>query len=307
MPSWLAMFCFVLLYFGFSEQAQSQAADDLSPLISGPIELSLISAARAQWGKLSSTEISCFDRMLHHQGLSLNVMISHGVKPTNSRLAKIRNTCAKLRNETMLERPANKSDRLDVRPSSNTAATNKRSGEAANSVVTPEKLKSDQEIRDGLFKNLQVSAASYSFEYMVINLPPGSLPGVSVSVPVSHIRYRDTVLFPFNSFALEPSAEPIIADFASTLTKDTAFRSVLVVGHTDAVGTDEYNQILSKKRAVAVAFALRKLGIDDRLLGVVPMGKAQPIASNGTDGGRALNRRVEFFYFRCSRSHESRN
>lgn len=161
--------------------------------------------------------------------------------------------------------------------------------------ITAETLEKSQHIRDILFKDLKGSTTRYTFEYVVINLPPGTLPGVNISVPVSHVRYNSSVFFAFDRYSLEPGAEATVSDFAKTILKDKSYRSILVVGHTDSIGTDEYNYSLSKNRAVTVALALHASGIPEKFLGVVPMGKVQPLTTNSTPQGRALNRRVEFF------------
>jgi outer membrane protein OmpA-like peptidoglycan-associated protein len=166
-------------------------------------------------------------------------------------------------------------------------------------------LQKSQAFRDALFKALQSSAKKYTFKYMVIDLPAGTLPGINHSIPVTFIRYDGATLFAFDRFTLEPSAEAIVSDFAKTILKDRSFRSIVVVGHTDSVGPDRYNLDLSKKRAITVATALRTRGIPDGQLGVVPMGKAQPAETNSTPEGRALNRRVEFFISDIPRAPEA--
>jgi outer membrane protein OmpA-like peptidoglycan-associated protein len=244
----LAAICLPLVCVAFTAQAQPT---DLSQVVSGPIQPELAQSAQVAWQKMSQSERSCFDRTLHQRGLSLTLIISHGVMPNNPHLGKLKKNCAKLRSEANQQRETNRTESYTGTVSP-TQTTTKPIGGQPGSMITDQRLQSDQEARDRLFKDLQASATSYSFEYMVINLPPGSVPGLKMSVPVSHIRYRETVLFAFESFALEQSAEAIVADFASTLAKDAAIRSVLVVGHTDALGTDEYNHTLSKRRAVAV-------------------------------------------------------
>jgi outer membrane protein OmpA-like peptidoglycan-associated protein len=167
---------------------------------------------------------------------------------------------------------------------------------AANAAVVASELNQNQATRDALFKTLKAAAATqYKFDYMVIYLPPGSLPGVNVRVPVSHIRFSSTVFFAFDKAILEAKAESAVSEFANTVLQDKSFRSILVVGHTDSVGPDAYNATLSLNRAVAVASRLREAGVKEEFLGVVPMGEAQPTSTNGTPQGRALNRRVEFF------------
>ncbi|MDH4089526.1 MAG: OmpA family protein [Cyclobacteriaceae bacterium] len=70
---------------------------------------------------------------------------------------------------------------------------------------------------------------------------------------------------------------------------------VEIAGHTDAIGSNDYNQQLSLKRAQAVKDYLTKKGIDPRRIQPVGYGKTRPLASNDDEeGGRELNRRVEF-------------
>lgn len=66
-----------------------------------------------------------------------------------------------------------------------------------------------------------------------------------------------------------------------------------VVGHTDSVGSDEYNQRLSIRRATAVRNYMVSQGVNGGIIDVIGMGERQPVASNDTDAGRAMNRRVD--------------
>jgi len=66
-----------------------------------------------------------------------------------------------------------------------------------------------------------------------------------------------------------------------------------VVGHTDSVGTEEYNQKLSERRARAVRDYMVSEGVNSAIIDVMGMGESQPVASNETAEGRALNRRVD--------------
>ena len=70
---------------------------------------------------------------------------------------------------------------------------------------------------------------------------------------------------------------------------------VTIVGHTDSVGSNQYNFGLSRRRAESVKAKLLEFGLaEDRIAGIEAMGEEQPIATNETKEGRAQNRRVEF-------------
>jgi outer membrane protein OmpA-like peptidoglycan-associated protein len=68
---------------------------------------------------------------------------------------------------------------------------------------------------------------------------------------------------------------------------------VAVAGHTDSVGSEKSNQALSEGRAVSVANYIRGQKILSDRLEIIGFGERQPVASNDTDSGRQLNRRVE--------------
>ena len=70
---------------------------------------------------------------------------------------------------------------------------------------------------------------------------------------------------------------------------------VTIVGHTDSVGSNQYNFGLSRRRAESVKAKLLEFGLaEERIVGIEAMGEEQPIATNETNEGRAQNRRVEF-------------
>jgi OOP family OmpA-OmpF porin len=68
---------------------------------------------------------------------------------------------------------------------------------------------------------------------------------------------------------------------------------IVAVGHTDSVGTDEYNQKLSVRRSDAVKAYIISRGIDAKRVFSEGKGEKQPVADNKTKDGRAKNRRVE--------------
>ena len=70
---------------------------------------------------------------------------------------------------------------------------------------------------------------------------------------------------------------------------------VTIVGHTDSVGSNQYNFGLSRRRAESVKAKLLEFGLaEERIVGIEAMGEEQPVATNDTSEGRAQKRRVEF-------------
>jgi outer membrane protein OmpA-like peptidoglycan-associated protein len=98
--------------------------------------------------------------------------------------------------------------------------------------------------------------------------------------------------FDFDKAQIKPEFEPVLDVAVQELT-DNPTVNVEVAGHTDAVGTDEYNQGLSERRSNSVVDYLVSKGIDRSRLSPVGYGEAQPVADNSTADGRAQNRRVE--------------
>jgi outer membrane protein OmpA-like peptidoglycan-associated protein len=100
------------------------------------------------------------------------------------------------------------------------------------------------------------------------------------------------VLFDFNKYTLKPGAREKLAKVAGILLAYPALK-VQLEGHTDSVGSDEYNQKLSEQRAYAVRDYLTSQGVAQTGLSAVGYGKADPVTSNDTAAGRQQNRRVE--------------
>ena len=108
--------------------------------------------------------------------------------------------------------------------------------------------------------------------------------GLIVSMP--------DVLFDFNKHTLKPEARERLARVSGIVLAYPDLK-LQVEGYTDAIGSDEYNQTLSEKRAEAVRDYLVSSGVSMNNVAAQGMGKADPVADNGTAAGRKLNRRVE--------------
>ncbi|CAI0924838.1 Outer membrane porin F precursor [Serratia entomophila] len=107
------------------------------------------------------------------------------------------------------------------------------------------------------------------------------------------LSIRSDVLFAFDSDAVSSKAEPALRQVAQFIAADSA-GVVTVEGHTDAVGSETYNQDLSLRRARAVATWLSMHGVEKSRLSERGKGEAEPVAGNDTSEGRAKNRRVDF-------------
>jgi outer membrane protein OmpA-like peptidoglycan-associated protein len=100
------------------------------------------------------------------------------------------------------------------------------------------------------------------------------------------------VTFNTNEFTIRQDFYPVLDSVGQVLYKykDTRLR---VTGHTDSTGSRDYNYNLSNRRAASVANHLAAGGVDQNRLIIQGMGPDQPIASNATESGKAMNRRVE--------------
>ncbi|HEU4602025.1 MAG TPA: OmpA family protein [Steroidobacteraceae bacterium] len=103
------------------------------------------------------------------------------------------------------------------------------------------------------------------------------------------------VLFDTGKSTLKPGAYTTIERLASVLKEDPK-RQVTIEGHTDSVGSDEYNQQLSEARANAVRSALLERGVQDSQINAIGKGESFPVASNDNAAGRQQNRRVEMIF-----------
>lgn len=103
----------------------------------------------------------------------------------------------------------------------------------------------------------------------------------------------DNLFFATNRVNILPQSEEAMEGLARFLTENPSV-SIRIIGHTDDVGTERSNQILSEGRASSVRMELIRRGIDAARIESEGKGESEPVADNATDEGRALNRRVEF-------------
>jgi outer membrane protein OmpA-like peptidoglycan-associated protein len=110
------------------------------------------------------------------------------------------------------------------------------------------------------------------------------------------ITFHSGIQFAVNSSELTSTSKTNLNDLAKTLNKysDT---NILIEGHTDSTGKRDYNQSLSEKRAASVSNYLKSLGVTGTRISNIGYGPDQPVADNGSEAGRAQNRRVEVAIF----------
>jgi len=106
------------------------------------------------------------------------------------------------------------------------------------------------------------------------------------------VTFKSDYFFDFDSAILNPGAYDEINRTFLAL-NEYPQTTIMIEGHTDNVGTEEYNLKLSKNRAEAVKDALLARGIDPARLQTVGFGESKPIADNTTEKGRQMNRRVK--------------
>lgn len=118
-------------------------------------------------------------------------------------------------------------------------------------------------------------------------------PEETVAETIEELEDRINIRFPYNSTAGEYTPEVLeYIKKLSDLVKDSGQR-IRLTGHTDNVGTPEFNMDLGQRRAEAIKQALVSNGVDPAQIITESRGKTQPIATNETEEGRHENRRVE--------------
>jgi len=124
------------------------------------------------------------------------------------------------------------------------------------------------------------------------------LPGAEVERVGEGIQvtFDSGILFDFDSYALRPEAREHLTNLAASL-NEYPDSELLIVGHTDSSGADDYNQTLSERRADAAGSFLIRGGVLPSRVRTTGMGETEPVAPNDTEDGMQQNRRVEVAIF----------
>ncbi len=144
---------------------------------------------------------------------------------------------------------------------------------------------------------LEGCGAPIKVEPVPVYVPPPApmpKPRPAPMVKVLNLNESGGSNFAFDSANLTDKAQGQLAGFVNSVkTSNVAPSSITIVGHTDSIGSDAYNQTLSEKRANSVASYLTSQGMNRGMMRVSGRGESQPVASNTTKAGRAENRRVD--------------
>ena len=118
------------------------------------------------------------------------------------------------------------------------------------------------------------------------------------------VTFASGLLYDFDADQIRAEAAHNLRALAASLDK-YANTDIIIVGHTDAVGTVAYNQSLSQRRATAAADYLVSQGVSRSRLQALGRGESDPISANDTETGRQLNRRVEVAIFANAASRKA--
>jgi outer membrane protein OmpA-like peptidoglycan-associated protein len=132
-----------------------------------------------------------------------------------------------------------------------------------------------------------------------------SIPGATVQRVGEGIvvTFESGLLFPFDSDQLLPAGRENMANLGRSLQRYPE-TEVLIIGHTDNVGTAQYNQGLSERRASSAANVLSGYGVPRTRIRTMGRGLTEPIADNATEWGRQQNRRVEVVIYASEQYRE---
>ena len=139
---------------------------------------------------------------------------------------------------------------------------------------------------------LVAPAAAPAVVVVVAVAPVVPAPAQPAPPAASKVTYAADAFFDFDKYVLKPEGKAKLDDLVGKV-KGVNLEVIIAVGHTDSIGTVEYNQKLSVRRAEAVKAYLVSKGIEKNRVYTEGKGEKQPVADNKTAEGRAKNRRVE--------------
>jgi OOP family OmpA-OmpF porin len=150
---------------------------------------------------------------------------------------------------------------------------------------------------DQAFEHMMLTIFGPGRDDLCYNAPPGATVDERGCWVAAYSQFFD-----FNMAEVKSEFRPQLVQAARIIQEHIPEDRVVIAGFTDNVGTEEYNLELGRRRAQAVADILVSEGVPAGQLSVISYGKDRPVADNGTNEGRARNRRVEFHVGEGSRA-----
>jgi outer membrane protein OmpA-like peptidoglycan-associated protein len=163
------------------------------------------------------------------------------------------------------------------------AQAQQQQAEAATAAAQQAAALADQQRREAIHEKEQMRARLLAQLNQVLQTRD-TVRGLIVSMP--------DVLFDFNKYTLKPEARERLARISGIVLAYPDLK-LQIEGYTDSIGSDDYNQTLSDKRAESVRDYLVSSGVAMNNVAARGLGKSDPVADNTTEAGRKLNRRVE--------------
>ena len=124
---------------------------------------------------------------------------------------------------------------------------------------------------------------------LTLNIPGATVERVGEGI---NITFASGLLYDTGSDVIKPGAATNLHNLAASITK-WPNTELLIVGHTDSKGGTDMNQSLSQRRADAASLFLQTQNINGNRMRTSGRGELEPVASNDSDAGRSLNRRIE--------------
>lgn len=143
---------------------------------------------------------------------------------------------------------------------------------------------------------LAMSTDETQAEFYIQRIPKEKLPPGFPDIPMLRVIFPQNVFFDTGKSTLRPEAEEIVNLIAGTLRNDVPDVTLFVAGHTDAIGSREYNQNLSIDRANNVAAQLLALDVGLAHVWRIGFGEDMPLRPNVDEASMGRNRRVEFLF-----------
>jgi outer membrane protein OmpA-like peptidoglycan-associated protein len=128
-----------------------------------------------------------------------------------------------------------------------------------------------------------------------LQVAAGQIPGISFPVPVIRLIFSEKVFFDFDRAEVKSEALPLLTLVAENMRRDLPDTQILILGHTDAIGSDKYNDELSQRRAQSVMTELIRRGVGSANMATVALGKPGGAERHGDRASPKPPRRVHDF------------